>query len=373
MTKGRHKKEYRFKKSNKSTNKRKKNNEILSDKTDLFIENYISFIGFLGVYFLIGLIIRLLIGSTAAMNHGIIFTVIVMYYTMRFMYYDNTQEEKKSIIWNILGVISLYNILITLNIFKFIELSSSYAVTNIFYFYVSFFIFTINWDFYGKLTIIVDLIYAMINKSNKNFKELSSTISFLLGAFIYPIFVFLVMYHLIYMKKHPYSKFFVILSIAIIITYISITIYNKFKKGNENINNIHRKIIEKIKKNKELIDDKNNWFIEVFNIKKISNVNFIDLGIKKMTSKQQKDLYILLLRFFPFIIFLLIPLKDNYYILYLQNNDICINEELKDKKIIKLKNDNVLIEKLKNNETYLSEVTCEKKKVEFRYSKKNDN
>lgn len=372
MAKGRNKKDYNFKKYRKNNEINKNSKDDSNEITKIFVNNYINFIGSLCVYFTILISIRMLTETVEFLSYEIILLCITHYYVFRYILYDNTQEEKKSIILNILGVISLYNIFIALNPLAFIELSSSYTITNIFYFYISFFIFTMGWNLYEKLIFLVKLIYGLLNKSNKSVKDLLISIIFFTMAVTYPLALISFMYDLIHIKKYIYLTCATIISLTIIFFFISLIIYYKTDQGNKNISALYKNIIKRIENNKKEINNKNNWFVEVFNIKKVSNIKFIDLKMTSNIFNDKKNMLMFLLRYLPIVIFISITIKDNYYMLYSENNKICINEELNNKNIIKLKNENVLIEKIKNNEVYLTEMFCKKKNIEFMYSPKRD-
>lgn len=295
---------------------------------------------FLYVYLLLGVMIDNRISIGENIDKNIFFYLVLLYYA-NILIEDYSIKSFNSVILNFLSVIGLYNIILIFNPLEMLELSSSYLFSNVIYFYISFWILSINYNLYEKLVFCTELIFGFLDFFKKYY-----VILFLITLGLLLIGI----YFLPYYKE---IKIIDILKQSLFSLYIILMIY--LKDVNKYKNHFKYKLVKNILKEIEkYIDSIVIWFLDIFKVEKISHTKMIkDDGIKNI-----KDLLITIKNISVFLIVKIIPViliikyynTNLYYTLYDEiNNEYCVNieqeifrDELVDSHIIKLKNDNVL-------------------------------
>lgn len=300
--------------------------------------------------------------------NGIVY-IIISHYIILIILQIKNPKELSNIVINFLGLISLYNILLSLNLLNMTELSSDYIVSNLVYFNMSFLLLSFGYNFYEKILFIIDSIFEISQYHTVEIIFLAIEIILILLIFV--LFLILPINNGVQNVSHivyGYLSFIIFLSIIIFI-------YIKFNKNNLS----YKKIKEGIINNQNKISKYNDLIIDVLNIASLKKeiylyttiYSVIKLDVKEEIFKAIKiilNIFSNVFKIFPLFILTIALLNNKYLLIYFEENKECLNENLKNELIIKLKNNNVLIEKLENGKFYLKELPCERepKKIEIR-------
>ena len=273
------------------------------------------------------------------LSYGVLLFLIAIYYANIIIHNFNISAFK-SIILNFLSVIGLYNIAIIWNPMNMPELSSSYFISNIIYFYASFWILTINYNLYEKLDFCIDFIFGMWNLLIHNFfiAALLITAAIMILSYIFPFYV---------------NPFFLEAMLIIFLFYAFLSfVFYRFNRVEKNHNN-YKKTKKLIQKTESFINAMVSWLLDIFKVEKMNHTQMF----KKDGIKSLKDFLIsiknmsifFLVKIIPLVIIIALYETNTYYMMYVELNEgYCKNikketveDELVESKIIKLKNDNV--------------------------------
>lgn len=305
-------------------------------------------------------------------NKDFFFLMMVFYY-ISIIVYEKTLNSLKSVILNVIGMIGFYNLLLSYNPLSMVEISSDYFISNILYLYLSFLLFSLDFNISKKLIFLIDIIVVFLNKIKTISKIKVVLLILLIGMFIR------------YCMKNNGELIIPIITLSTLSIFIILFKEKISYKDTDNYLKLRDQLGELRKF--EYLEKIIEWILEIFKIEKL----------KPLKSTNGKDklnkiniFFIVFVKYImPYNILLMYyEFNYEYYNMYkISNGNYCIIAEDKIKnenvQIIKLKNGNILkprekveyidvemygniVKKPKTNH-YLTEQSCEKEKINIKY------
>lgn len=301
--------------------------------------------------------------------------MVILYYIILILLKIKNPEDIGKIIVNFLALISLYNILLSLNLLNMIEVSSSYIISNFIYFYISFLIVSFGYNFYEKILFLID---AMVEISEYEKDEL---------IFIY-LDMITILFSFVLLIALPINNGTLSFS-SILYTYITIVVLFliltcvivKLRKNRYSNTTLKCKVEE----NENTINRLNNFMKEILNMEHIvtkdyNYITYLNLKLDDIENKKKCRILILqiiayffatIIKFTPLLFMIVYLVGNSYLTIYYKKNTECLNDNLKGEAIIELKNNNVLIERMDKGKYYLKEVPCKRADENFEIKRFN--
>lgn len=263
----------------------------------------------------------------------ILLIFIVIYYFLILIHNKFNIYSIRSVILNITLLLSIYNLLLTSNLFG-TRMSDEYIISDIFLFYLVFLIVSFNYTLLNKLYNVIEIFtYLMLSYRlciNKNILfryyyltliSFSAPIIILSTWFIrYNIFLILLSFLIFLLAVPP------LLAILLSLKNIGYC-FNNMKS----FKNVFEQFLEKIRKN----------FSLVFSLEPLMHH---EVKTKKTSSSIILIISSSILKFFPFLMLMGLQETGLYYNIYkIDNNGYCIEPELINTEIRKLPNQIILV------------------------------
>lgn len=335
-------------------------NTMLADKGDnfgLFVppKNRLKFIC---IFFLILVLSKLfyffLIKNFNAPNPLLDYKYIlcpIIFYYLNLLYLNFNTTGITLVGLNITLTFATYKQLLSSNPFDMYEVSSAFFISNIYYFYISFFFFALNYRFFIKLSFINDLLFEFIELTKRNVAKAWFFIMLLLityGLFFPTVF-----------KAETTVNFFIgLFCLAFVIYYIGY-----LRIGLSNINrSIYLRIKYFLESKEELINIFSDWIHKITKVEKINQPLLVN---EKGFINYRNLIIFIFAKIFALYLLTLAYNTNFYYFMYGSiNNEYCQGNEVVNKNsiIIKLKNGNALI----HVDGEYKEITCIKKTKELK-------
>lgn len=282
--------------------------------------------------------------------------LICSYYLVIYLFNRKMENIISLCIFNFMGMIALYNILMHFNLFQSPLLSQTYFVPNILYFYMAFLIASYSYKIYDFFAFLGLLILSLIDGLTK-----TPIKSFAIISIIYFIFSYTIIWIAVFSKNLSISFLYENIFLISIIIAVLLAIISKYNV--ELLTKVYKKTVyfESKYRLKERIDGKTEYILKLFEMSKIPNLKLLNKDKKLLIPTS--IFYILIKIIMPLWIVMYYSAGFQYFYYYESNNNYCVNLD-KDDEIIKLYNGNVITHVLRN----FQEVNCEKEKIHVELS-----
>lgn len=338
--------------------------QILIDapvKTNLLIKSGLLMIFLIGVFMFLTKKFNFIVSEYLA-DYRTFLVIILIYYIYVSIVNRHTEGIFKTVIFNFLGIIGLYNILILFNPFRMTQLSNDYWISNILYFYISFLFVSFDFKIYEKLSFITGCCFSLMKISTKN--VLKVIFVFLIYASLWGYFVASI-WVLSFMSDKPITPNVFYMPEALLIIPLLLTIatylivgagfffYIKDDKEKSLYFLMSTQWAGRLEKT---INTKIEWLINILKIERIKSPPLLKNKKKIDYINMTIFMYVKII-IFHFIC--LLYTTDLIFFTYKQpNNGYCQDAGFKDDTaIIKLSNNNVFVVDGKS----LQEKKCEQK------------